>query len=165
MYRKEEKNIKDILYILEHLRPEDKEEIEHQIGKDYIWKCLKDIMDSDGNIVMGYTKDGDRPVLMGGCSNAADGVGVVWLLCTEEIYKHPIQVLRNIKKEIELYQKDHIILSNIIYHKNKLAKIWLKKLGFKFDNPSGAKIPDGFEFFYKKKNMRGLNNANSSAVS
>ena len=44
MYRKE-KNEKDVRYILEHLRDEDRHEAIFQKGENYIEECLKDIMD------------------------------------------------------------------------------------------------------------------------
>lgn len=159
------KNIKDIVYVLKNLRQDDKEEVEKQLGKNYIQTCLKNIMNSHGRFIIGYAKEDNIPVCIGGCNSIENELGIVWLLCTEEICKHKNCILKNIKREIELYQKKHFILSNTIYCKNKLAKIWLKKLGFKFDNPFGIKTPEGFELFYKKKELRGLNNAASTAVS
>jgi len=165
MYRKE-KNIKDVLYILEHLRPEDKHEAIIQKGKNYIWECLKDIMDSDSYFVLGCKKSDDTPVVMGGCAPTNEkGIGIVWLLSTPEIVKHQTCLLRNLKKDIQALGDEYLILFNTIYSENNLAKRWLKKFGFKFDNPFGAKIPDGFELFYKKKDMRGLGNADSTAIS
>lgn len=159
------KNAKDILYILENLRPEDKEEIKIHFGEDYIQKYLKEIMQYKGRFIMGYTKKDKTPVCIGGCSQSENGIGIVWLLSTNEIKNHQYCILRNIKHEIEQYIKKYWILCNVIFQKNYLAKNWLKKFGFKFENPFGIKTPDGFEFFYKKKEMRGLNNANSAAVS
>ena len=42
---------------------------------------------------------------------------------------------------------------NYIYKSNFEAKKWLKRFGFKFDNPKpvGLKVKDNFEFFYKVK--------------
>ncbi len=165
MYRKEEKNKEDILYILEHLRAEDKEELEKQLGEDCIQKCLNDIMAANGKTIIGYAKSDDEPVCVGGCSIAENNIGIVWLLSTDRIKNYKNCILKNIKKEIKEYEKEHLILCNIIFHKNTLAKIWLKKIGFKFENPKDNSIPDGFEFFYKKKEMRGLKDAASSAVS
>ena len=165
MYRKE-KNIKDVLYILEHLRPEDKHEAIIQKGNNYIWECLKDIMDSDSYFVLGCKKSDDTPVVMGGCAPTQEkGIGIVWLLCTDEIVKYQTCLLRNLKKDIQLLSKEYWMLFNTIYCENNLAKRWLKKFGFKFDNLFGAELPEGFEFFYKKKDMRGLNNAASAAIS
>ena len=164
MYRKE-KNIKDVLYILEHLREEDKHEAMMQSGDNYIWDCLKNIMDSNGDVIVGCKKSDNTPVCVGGCVEQTEGIGVVWLLCTPEIVNHQTCILRNLKKEFSKYEKKYWILYNTLYQENKLAKKWLKKFGFKFDNLFDVKLPEGFEFFYKKKEIRGLNNAASTAIS
>lgn len=164
MYRKE-KNIKDVLYILEHLREEDKHEAIVQKGENYIWECLKDIMDNDSYFVLGCKKSDDTPVCMGGCAATQDeGIGVVWLLSTPEIVNYQMCLLRNLKIDLEKLDKKYWMLFNMLYTENELAKKWLKKFGFIFDNSLGLNVPKDFEFFYKKRKLRGLNNANSTAI-
>ena len=165
MYRKEEKNIKDILYILEHLREEDKHEAMIQSGENYVWDCLKNIMENKGDVIIGCKKSDNTPVCVGGCAEQTKDVGIVWLLCTPEISNYQTCILRNLKKEFSKYEKKYLLIFNMLYKENKLAKKWLKKFGFKFDNLFNAKLPDGFEFFYKKKELRGLNNAASTTIS
>lgn len=160
MYRKA-KNEKDVLYILEHLRADDLAEVKAIHGEDYKEKVLTDIMKTDFDVLMGVTKNGDIPVCMGGAwqlDNDAPGIGVVWMLCTDEVVKHKIRLLKELKKEFREYDKKFWFLYNLIYYKNDFAKNWLSWLGFKFDNPKprGMKIPKEFEFFYRIRKRRGL---------
>ena len=45
----------------------------------------------------------------------------------------------------------------MLFSENKLAKRWLKKLGYSFENPhpKGLNVPKDFEFFYRTR-TRGL---------
>ena len=157
MYPKK-KNKEDVLYILEHLREEDKHEAIVQKGENYVQECLKDIMDSDDFMIIGCKKSDNTPVCMGGIAKTNEkGIGVVWLLSTPEVVKHQICLLRNIKAELKKFDNEYWLMFNIIYKENELAKKWLSKFGFRFENPFGLNIPEGFEFFYKKREVRGLN--------
>lgn len=158
MYRKY-KNEKDVRYILEHLREEDKHEALIQKGENYIEECLNDIMNNDDYFVLGCSKKDDTPICMGGCVRTQEeGVGVVWLLSTPEIVNHQICLLRNIKSDIENFDKEFWMTFNMLYSENKLAKKWLQKFNFNFDNPNpvGLNIPKDFEFFYRTRKIRGL---------
>ena len=160
MYRKA-KNEKDVLYILEHLRADDLEEVKAVHGDKWKENVFNDIMKTDFDVLMGITKDGDIPVCMGGAwhlDKDAPGIGVVWLLCTDEIVKHKICLLKELKKEFREYDKKFWFLYNFIYFKNDFAKNWLSWIGFKFDKPKpyGMNIPKEFEFFYRIRKRRGL---------
>ena len=160
MYRKP-KNEKDVLYILEHLREDDLAEVQAIHGKEWKEKVLADIMKTEFDILLGCTKKGDIPAAMGGAwqiESNPKGVGVCWMLSTDEIFNHKICLLRELKKEFVKYDEKFWFLYNIIYHKNSFAKGWLKRFGFKFDNPKpeGVHVPCGFEFFYRIRETRGL---------
>lgn len=166
MYRKE-KNIKDILYILENLRPEDKHEALIQRGENYIQGIAGDIINNKGFVVIGCSKKDDKPICMGGCTKTEEnGVGVVWLLSTPEIENYQICLLRNIKELLKDFDKEYWMTFNMIYSENKLAKKWLKKMGYSFDlaKPVLANIPKDFEFFYRLRSKRGLSNATSTTI-
>ena len=159
MYRKE-KNEKDVLYVLEHLREEDRLEAITIRGENYIETCLADIMKmNDDDILLGCKKSDDTPVCIGGCVPTEDKmIGVVWLLSTPDITNHQICLLRHIKQQMEIYDQKYWITYNFIFNKNALAKKWLTKFGYKFDiqKLNGIKIPENFEFFYRKRETRGL---------
>ena len=157
MYGKTDKNESDIRYILEHLREEDKHEAIVQCGENYIENILRDIKKGKGFFILGCKKSDDTPVCMGGCENTEeDGIGVVWLLTTPEIVNHQICLLKHIKKYMREFDEDYWMLFNFLYKENQLAKIWLSKFGFRFNNPCGLKIPKDFEFFYRIKKVRRL---------
>ena len=158
MYRKE-KNEKDVRYILEHLRDEDRHVAIFQKGENYIEECLKDIMNNDDYFVLGCKKSDDTPVCMGGCARTSEeGVGAVWLLSTPEIVDYQMCLLRNIKVELKKIDEDYWMTFNILFKENQLAKKWLSKFGFNFNNPHpvGLNVPKDFEFFYRTRKIRGL---------
>jgi len=160
MYRKE-KNEADVLYILEHLRNDDLEECKAIHGDNWKEKVFNDIIKTNFDVLMGIRKDGDIPVCMGGAwhlEKDPEGVGVVWMLCTDEVTNHKICLLRELKKEFKKYDSEFWLLYNQIYCKNEFAKNWLKWIGFRFDKPKpyGMNIPDGFEFFYRIRKLKGL---------
>ncbi|MCM1339941.1 MAG: hypothetical protein NC191_09750 [Muribaculaceae bacterium] len=160
MYRKA-KNEKDVLYILDHLRRDDLEEVKAIHGSNWKEKVFTDIMKTDFDVLMGVTKEGDVPVCMGGAwhlDKDEDGTAVVWMLCTDEIVNHKICLLRELKKEFQKYDEKYWFLYNFIYYKNDFAKNWLKWLGFKFNKiqPQGLNTHNDFEFFYKIRCPKGL---------
>lgn len=164
MYRKD-KNEKDIRYILEHLRDEDKHEMIISKGEDYIEKYTQEVMNSNDYFVLGCKKSDDTPVCMGGCARTQEkGMGVVWLLSTPEIVNYQICLLKNIKKDIKEFDEDYWMTFNYIFSENILAKKWLEKFGYKFIKPVGMNIPKNFEFFYRTRKIRGLGNANSTTI-
>lgn len=160
LYRKA-KNEKDVLYILDNLRQEDLEEVIAIHGENFKEKVFEQIMKTDFEILMGINSDNDIPVCMGGAwhlEQDEDGVGVVWMLCTDEIVNHKITLIRELKKEFKKYDEKFWFLYNFIYKKNFFAKNWLKWMGFKFDLAkfSALNLPDDFEFFYRIKEKKGL---------
>lgn len=164
MYRKE-KNIKDILYILENLREEDKHEAITQKGENYIHAIASDIVNYKGPFILGCSKKDDTPIVMGGCCPTCDeGVGVVWMLSTPEVEKNQICLLRNIKELMNDFDKDYWMTFNLIYKENHLAKKWLSKMGYSFNmaKPVLANIPKDFEFFYRTRKLRGLKTSEPS---
>lgn len=158
MYEKS-KNEKDILYILEHLRSEDEHEAVTQKGDNFKQVVLEEIMNSGTRTYLGCRKSDDTPVCVGGYSDTSEkGIGVVWLLSTPEIENNKTCLLRHIVGAFEEIDEKYWLTYNILFSENRFAKRWLKKLGYKFDNPKpeGLNVPDGFEFFYRMRETRGL---------
>lgn len=154
MLHRKKINKKDVLYILKHLRQEDKHEAIIQKGENYVRECLKDIMSFKDSSIMGYDRKTKKPVCIGGIvKNKEQSTGVVWLLSTPEIVNHQITLLRNIKTELKKANNDCWILYNMIYKENELAKKWLSKFGFTFEKIIGM---EDFEYFYRKRETRGL---------
>ncbi len=159
MYRAN-KNAEDINYVLDNLRPEDLYEVIVAYGEEN-WKekALKNIIEND--TILGKSKKDNTPVLVGGichCKGDEDGVGVVWLLSTNEIKKHIHCFFKEFEVELKKADEKYWVTYNFIHEKNRLAKRWLKKFNYKFDNPKpeGIVIPEGFEFFYRLREVKGL---------
>lgn len=161
MYRTD-KNIDDVNYIINNLRLEDKEEISCLLGENWKQKAFDSIYNTDFHILIGKTKRGDVPVLMGGAWETdpikASGVACVWLLSTDEIKNYQICFLREMMKEFKKYDEKYWLTYNIIHKNNHMAKKWLKRFGFKFDIKTldGAELPKDFEFFYRIRPVKGL---------
>lgn len=161
MLRAKDKNEKDVLYILDNLREEDKKECIAVFGNDYKKEVADSILKTDYNIIIGYDYKKNIPVCLGGvCQMPTDetGVGVVMMLSTDEVIHHQYSLIKGLIKLFKEYDKEYWFLYNFIYKSNSLAKKWLKYIGFKFDipNPIGVNVPDGFEFFYRIKEYKGL---------
>lgn len=144
------KNLQDVQYILDNLRYEDLSELQALWGENWREETLKNIMETDFEVLLGKTKKGKKPVVMGGIWEVQEGVGCAWLLSTPEVKNHRHCLLRELKREVEKSKKKFSLIYNFIYKKNFEAKRWLKWLGFRFDNPhpKGIEVPFGFEFFY-----------------
>lgn len=148
MYRKE-KNIEDIKFVLDNLRPEDRHEVETLRGENWKEDFIKDLMDEEkyGHFVLACTKKDDIPAViggsydnkdyiayaMGGSFKTAEGIGIVWLLTTPEALKHQLTLLRNIRKDIlEKFDDKYWLTLNMIWKENHIAKRWLKRFGYRF---------------------------------
>lgn len=136
----------DILYILNRLREEDKSELIELFGNKWKRKTLKRLKNTD---VIILKNSNSLPFAMGGIEGI-NSVACVWLLTTDEVYNNKYRLAKVIKKELLSASEKFEIFYNFIYKSNFSAKIWLKKAGFKFDNPKprGIDIPKNFEFFY-----------------
>ena len=161
MLLKKSKNNKDVKFILNNLRAVDIEESKFVYGENWKKASLKNIMNPTCQVVIGVDKDTNLPVCMGGVSPMGEyvnGIGVVWFLSTDDIKKHKYSVLKEFKKQFEEYDKTYWFLYNFIFHKNRLAKNWLKWLGFCFDlkNIYKTKVSLEFEFFYRIRKPKGL---------
>ena len=94
------------------------------------------------------------PVSMGGfhhVQNKNYKMACVWLLSTRFVKYNKTALMRVLKQQVLKASLDYEIMYNFICKSNFQAKIWLKKLGFRFDNPKpkNLDVKEGFEFFYR----------------
>lgn len=166
-------DIEAVKYILNHLRKEDEIECRTTLGCRWKKKTLENILNADFNILLGKTKQGDIPVVMGGAwavNPNYPALATVWMLSTNEIEKHQIGFFRELKKEFQNFDKKYALTFNRLYKTNYLAKSWLKKLGFRFPSEINKnvqssmdkafllniEIPKDFEIFYRERKVKGL---------
>lgn len=154
------KNIKsksDIIFILDNLRCEDKEELFALFGENWKEQTIEDLKGQ--NILCLYffnEKNEEIPIAMGGFYEhflEEPTIACVWLLSTVFVRKNKTLFIKDIKQQIDKASKKYSIMYNYIYKSNYEAKRWLRMFGFRFDNPypKNLEVKDGFEFFYKTK--------------
>lgn len=152
---KKVKNISEAEFILDNLREEDKAELYALYCDEWKKKTILSLEDKEFYIFYIKNKQNESiPSAMGGFYQIFDeepAIACVWLLSSKFIYMNKLRFMKAIKKQIKLASSQYKIMFNFIYKSNFEAKKWLKKSGFKFDNPNpkNIKVPDGFEFFYK----------------
>ena len=116
---------------------------------------MKSIKSTDFIIVKGFDKERNIiPIVIGGFFEpykTNSRVACVWMLSTKYIKYNRYLMMKVLKSQIASASERYEIMYNFIYQSNTKAKNWLKRLGFKFDNPhpKNLKVPVGFEFFYK----------------
>ena len=145
----------EIIFILENLREEDKQELIALYGDNWFYRTLQDLKYRKFYILYGYDYELNVvPIAMGGfceCFESDKSVVCCWLLSSVYIYKNKILFFKSLKEQMKDAENKYKIMYNFIHKTNFSAKKWLKNLGFKFDNPNPKNITvkDGFEFFYK----------------
>lgn len=152
---KETNNISDIKYILDNLREEDRKEVFSQLGSKWKEKLITYFSNKTVKVLYGLNYEKKKiPIAMGGFSELSEKdplIACVWLLSTDFVLKNKRLFFTEIQKQLKMAENKYSIMYNFIYKSNYTAKGWLKKFGFKFDNPypKYLQIKDGFEFFYK----------------
>lgn len=75
---------------------------------------------------------GDRPAAIFGVVpvSAVFRTGIVWLLGTELIEKHPVPFLRHTKEVMEALQEEYVLLFNWVHEANRLSRRWLRWCGY-----------------------------------
>lgn len=141
MLYKKPKNKKDIALVLDNLRKEDEEEMFEEFGVFWQNILLYECMNNDIYIIENsYHKAvglfGIKP---------HDNYAEICLLCTDKLKDDAISFLRQAKKYIYKWLKEHKRLENYVHKKNKNAILWLKWLGFTIENFNNKKM-----YFYKE---------------
>lgn len=153
------KNEKDVRYILDHLRQPDKIECMSLKGETWKEEIFNEIINTDFECLIG--EDDNIPICMGGVwvndPNNPD-IGCIWLLSTDEVANHKVDLIKHIKRELKHYDDKYFMTYNYIHDANLEARKWLEPLGFVFGNIKGVPKIQNRTFFYRiNQSMKGLN--------
>jgi len=112
------------------LRETDLHEIAAHLGERPLVVLQRGIAESDPCYAV--VNDDEKPVaLFGVVPDTSDpDVGLIWLLASDELAKHPFFVLRNTRKWVERFQQQYRVLWNHIDARNELNIRWLQWCGF-----------------------------------
>ena len=142
-------------FILNYLREEDKEELQAMFGEGWYKETIKTLQDNDFLVMYVFDEQKNEiPIAIGGFydfNQSEVSIASVWILSSQYIYRNKKLFFKDIKEKLRETGGKYKIMYNYIYKRNFSAKKWLKKLGFRFDNPNpeGLNVKEGFEFFYK----------------
>ena len=146
---KTDKNIEDVLFVLNNLRKEDLLELKALFGEDWYTKTLKSVQNVDYMILLGKDDNANIvPIAVGGFSDLKQEkakMACVWLISSVYIKFNKKLLFKAIQEQIKIASKQYQMLCNYIFTSNFEAKKWLQSMGFIFQE----KNKDNFEFFYK----------------
>lgn len=138
----------DCLYLAEHLRPEDREELEHSLGLRVDYAILIAFRFSTENHAV--VRDG-RVVAIVGVGGLPGKIGFPWMLATDELKDIRKTFLRGCHALLQDILTRYPQLENHVWAKNAVHIQWLKWLGFRFDPPAPFGVNDElFLRFYMK---------------
>lgn len=138
-----------LLQVAEHMRQEDIQEIEAATGRTPQESLLLSLS-LPGEVYVAYLGEvslsrSRRPFAAFGCSD-----GIVWLLCTDEVYKAKVSTFREAKRYIKGWLEQYGVLQNFADCRNTLHLSWINALGFTF----GQKVNHRgflFQHFFMEK--------------
>lgn len=110
-----------------NIRPKDRQEVEITLGEPLKAHHFKEdaeniefLIDAETNKIYG----------MGGVSpTAINTFPIVWLLCTNEVEKHPVAFLRFAKSYNDAWTEKYKVTTNWVWLGNELHVKWLKWMG------------------------------------
>jgi hypothetical protein len=127
--------IEDVEFLSERLKPMDLVEIDATTGRSP-YQVLKSGLEGSDNCMVG-TADG-VPICIYGVrkpSHLSDS-GVIWMLGTDDVEKHFMKFGRECKNEVKRMVSNLRMVENYCHADNKKTIVWLKWLGFKFEDPA-----------------------------
>lgn len=130
----------DIDFVIANIRDADKREIEDASGLNYK-DSLRRIYAMNENAWTGLV-DGEIVAIFGvQMASYLTGNGIPWMISTKGIEKHALVFTRHCKPVFKKMTSHCKQLFNFVDDRNELAKMWLKWLGFKLEEPQpyGAK--------------------------
>lgn len=118
----------DALYVANHLREEDRQEIE---GLGHSPLALVWCVETSAHAVAFYNTHGELSGIAGVGYDDRDRVGQIWMVCTPAIEKSPVTFVRQAKLWLAEVGRDYDLLWNLMDCRNKMHHKLVKMLGFK----------------------------------
>ena len=113
--------------IVPHLRQQDIQEINSSCE----WSPKNAVAYSIAHSERGFTAILDGKI----CAVFGVHQGVIWLVGTEDIEKHPVAFYRHSKKIFPFLKAGYPLLENFVHVNNTLSLRWLQWLGFTIEPP------------------------------
>ena len=135
----------DCIYLSEHLREDDKQEIQAVTGLPPLLSLLTGLKLSSVPLVI-CNADCKPVAMLGVVPNGL--IGFIWMVGTDDLKKISLSFLRNSKDVCDVLKSKHQILHNYVDKRNKLHINWLKWMGFSIINEVnyGIEIRKFYEF-------------------
>ena len=121
----------DCIYLSEHLREDDKQEIQAVTGLPPLLSLLTGLKLSSVPLVI-CNADCKPVAMLGVVPNGL--IGFIWMVGTDDLKKISLSFLRNSKDVCDVLKGKHQILHNYVDIRNKLHINWLKWMGFTIIN-------------------------------
>ena len=125
--------LEQTVYVAEHLRKEDREELEAASGRPPV-DVLVDAL-SVSSEFYAATLDGDEKpfMLFGVVDDPHDpSCGLVWLVATDRVNAARLMVLRGSSSWLKKWGERYRLLHNFVDKRNTLHVRWLRLMGFSF---------------------------------
>ena len=118
----------DALYIIEHMKKSNKQELLYAVGNHALDDMERAFKYSDE--IGCFYIDG-KPAAIFGVRKASvmSDYGLIWLLMTEETQKHRVTIGRETKTRLKQILRKYTMLYNHVDAKNEEIIKWLKWLG------------------------------------
>lgn len=123
--------LEDVAYLAPRLRSADIAELKAALGLPPE-PALRAAVENPSITALVGLGASDEPVVIFGSSPAGPGVGLVWMLATEDLLKYRLPFLRRSRRWVETLHEQYPVLTNWVDARNELHIRWLGWLGFQF---------------------------------
>lgn len=129
----------DICHVAEHMRAVDIEELKALHGQDPL-TALEQSVALTERPYAAVNGDGVAIAILGIGGDPITGHGMPWLLGTEEVARHPREMVRSARRMVKHgLQSDYRAYSGVVHVENTPSVRYLTALGFKMSEP--FKVP------------------------
>lgn len=147
MFAAKVENFNEVEYVINNLCMDTVEELETNFGKDYKNYIIPEIKAAQNKYLIKLRQNNEPVGVFGIIPQNCKSCGGIFFLTTDNLHKgNVVTLLRQTKKYISQWEKEHNLIMDYCCKKNETIKKWLKLLGFK---PSENYQDDNFQIYYK----------------